>query len=160
MKLGFNIAAALTATAMVVTVVGTQAIAASKEIDAAIKARQSHMQLIAFNLGVLGGMAKGEADYNADAASAAASNLAALSKLDQSQHWPLGSDSETLGKEKTEALAAIMADDSKFNDRALDLVAAATAMEAAAGQGLDALQGAIGAVGKSCGGCHKVYRVE
>ena len=39
-------------------------------IAGAIKARQAHMQLYAFNLGTLGGMAQGKIDYDADAASA------------------------------------------------------------------------------------------
>ena len=43
-----------------------------------VEARQSLMHLYAFNLGLLGGMAKGEIEYDAEAAGAAASNLAAL----------------------------------------------------------------------------------
>jgi len=38
------------------------------------------------------------------------------------------------------------------------LVDAATKLSAVAGDGLDALKGAIGPVGKSCGGCHKPFR--
>ena len=38
---------------------------------AAVKARQSAMTLYSFNLGLLGGMAKGDIEYDADAASAA-----------------------------------------------------------------------------------------
>ena len=33
-----------------------------------VVARQSHMQLYAHNLGILGGMAQGKMDYDADAA--------------------------------------------------------------------------------------------
>ena len=39
------------------------------------------MQLYAFNISHLGAMAKGEVDYDAAAASAAANNLAALAAL-------------------------------------------------------------------------------
>ncbi len=124
----------------------------------AVKARQAQMQLYAFNLGTLGAMAKGEADYNADAASAAAGNLAKLSSLNAMAQWPAGSDTESLGREATGALPAIWAEGSDVGSKAKALSDAAAAMDAVAGQGIDALRGAIGPVGASCGGCHKVYR--
>lgn len=147
---------------LVAGVVGTTAISDAnhdaKAINAAVKARKSQMTLYAFNIGLLGGMAKGDIDYDADAATAAASNLAALSKLDQSRLWPKGSDNETLGKDKTEALPAIWTADSKVGEKAMAMTTAAVAMEQAAGGGLDSLRGAIGDLGKSCGGCHEPYR--
>ena len=39
------------------------------------------------------------------------------------------------------------------------MVDAATAMQAAAGTGLDGLKTAMGEVGGACGGCHKAFRV-
>jgi cytochrome c556 len=132
---------------------------ADKATMAAVKARQSIMTLNAFNIGLLGGMAKGEIEYDADAATAAASNLAALSKMDQSRMWPPGSDSETLGADVTEALPAIWAEDSKIGEAMMTLQEAAVAMEGAAGGGLDSLRSAMGPLGKSCGGCHETYRV-
>ncbi|MDU8929704.1 cytochrome c [Alisedimentitalea sp. MJ-SS2] len=125
---------------------------------AAIKARQAQMQLYAFNIGLLGGMAKGEIEYNADAASKAAANLAALSRLDQSRSWPMGSDNAKMGAETTAALPAIWAEGSDIMSKGMALGEAAAAMEQAAGGGLDALRGAIGPLGNSCGGCHKSYR--
>lgn len=142
-------------------VIGTTAISdshADKATMSAIKARQSLMSLQAFNIGLLGGMAKGEVEYNADAATAAATNLAALAKMDQSRMWPPGSDNAALGDDVTEALPAIWAADSKIGDDAMALVEATAAMQTAAGEGLDALRGAIGPVGKACGGCHENYR--
>lgn len=143
-------------------VIGTTAISDEnhdvKAIEAAIKARQAQMQMYAFNLGLLGGMAKGEIDYNADAAKAAASNLASLAKLDQSRMWPKGSDLETLGKDKTASLAVLWSAESTGREKGMAMATAAMAMETAAGDGLDALRGAIGPLGKSCGGCHELYR--
>ncbi|KPP87776.1 MAG: Cytochrome c556 [Rhodobacteraceae bacterium HLUCCO07] len=127
-------------------------------IEAALKARQSHMQLYAFNIGLLGGMAKGEIEYDADTASAAAGNLAALAKLDQSRYWPEGSSTLELSPDQTSALPDIWDDDSDIGEKAMDLVEATAEMETAAGDGLDSLRGAIGAVGESCSGCHKPYR--
>ena len=72
----------------------------------AVKARQSHMQLYAHNLGILGGMARGNIEYDAGAAQAAANNLAALSTLDQRSYWVPGTSNAELG-EATRALPAL-----------------------------------------------------
>lgn len=127
--------------------------------EPAIKARQSLMQLYAFNLGQLGAMAKGTMEYNAEAAQAAADNLLAASKMDQRAMWPQGSDSEAMAG-KTTALPAIWATYPEIEGKAKDLTAAAMAMQAAAGGGLDAVRANIGAVGGACGGCHKTYRMK
>jgi len=131
---------------------------ADKAIMAAVKARQSQMTLYSFNISVLGGMAKGDVAYDADAATAAARNLAALAQMDQSRMWPQGSDNEALGAETTAALPAIWQAGSTAAEKGMALATAAIAMEQSAGAGLDALRGAIGAVGKSCGACHESYR--
>ncbi len=124
---------------------------------AAVKARQAQMDLYAFNLGLLGGMAKGDIAYDADAASKAAGNLAALTRLDGSRVWPKGSDNGALG-DKTRALPAIWAEGSDIGAKAMALQEAAATMETAAGGGLDSLKGAMGALGGACGACHKAYR--
>lgn len=120
----------------------------------AVKARQSHMQLYAHNLGILGGMAKGEVDYDADAASAAATNLATLSKLDQRSYWVPGTSTAELGDE-TRALPAIWEPGSQAAEIGGQLAEAATALAAVAGDGQAALGPALGDVGKACGACHK-----
>jgi len=124
----------------------------------AVKARQSQMTLYSFNLGVLGDMAKGATEYDADVASKAASNLAALSSLDQSRLWPMGSDNSELGTDVTEALPKIWAADSDIGTMGKALADSTAALSGVAGDGLDALRGAIGGVGKACGDCHKAYR--
>lgn len=147
--------------AVLAALVATAAISdghADKSVLSAVKARQSQMVLYSFNLGLLGGMAKGDIAYDAQAASAAASNLAALSQLDQSRLWPQGSDNATLGVDTTEALPAIWEAGSTAGEKGMALATAALAMEKAAGGGLDSLRGAMSAVGKSCGGCHETYR--
>ena len=130
---------------------------AAKEIEAAVKARQSQMTLYSFNLGLLGGMAKGEIEYNADAAKGAAASLAALSTLDQSRFWPAGSDNEAFGK-GTRALPKIWTADSKARDIGASLAKASAELSNVAGNGLDALRGGMGAVGQACGACHDDYR--
>jgi len=128
-----------------------------KATAGAIKARQSHMELYQHNAGVLFGMAGGKIDYDAEAASAHAADLAALSTLNQRGYWLPGSDMETLG-DSTRALAAIWADGSNVGEIAGQLAEAAATMNEVAGDGLEAVQGAIGAVGAACTACHKAFR--
>ena len=122
----------------------------------AVDARQAHMKLYGFNLGILGGMARGNAEYDAEMASAAAANMAALVKLNQSAYWPMGSDNASI--EGTRALPALWENFGDVMKISGDFVAAAENLAAVAGNGLEALQGAIGPVGGACGACHKAYR--
>ncbi|KGB82522.1 MAG: cytochrome C554 [Confluentimicrobium sp.] len=124
-------------------------------VQAAIKARQAQMDLYAYNLGILGAMAKGDVEYNADIAGGAASNIVTLTSLDQSTLWPEGSDSMAA---ETRALPAIWDNFPDVMTKSQALVEAAVAMEAAAGTGIDGLRAAIGPLGGACGACHKVYR--
>jgi cytochrome c556 len=114
------------------------------------------MQLQAYNIGILGEMAKGAIEYDAATASAAAKNLNLLANFDQTIEWPEGSVQGTL--EGTRAAPAIWSDTPGFAAEWEKFAAATSAMEAAAGVDLVSLQGAIGAVGASCGSCHETYR--
>ncbi len=124
--------------------------------NAAVKARTSIMQLYAFNLGTLGAMAKGEADYNAEAATSAANNLVVLTQLDQSAMWPAGTDN--VSDPSSRALPAIWENFADVGAKGQALADAAVAMQAAAGQDLDSLKGAMGPLGGACSACHKAYR--
>ncbi|MQQ07204.1 cytochrome c [Epibacterium sp. SM1979] len=128
----------------------------AKVLEAAVKARQAQMTLYAFNLGLLGDMAKGKVEYDAQKAQAAASGLTALTKLDGSRMWLPGTDNESL--ENTRALPAIWAEGSDVGEKSKALKAAVAAMDEAAGQGLEPLKAAIGGLGGACGACHKAYR--
>ena len=146
------------ASAVAITVAGI-AVAGGHGGNPAVKARKSHMQLYAHNLGILGAMAKGEAEYNADAASAAAGNLAALTQMNQMSYWPAGTSSEDLGDE-TRALPAIWDDGgfAKAIEISTALASAATNLASVAGNGQEALGPALGPVGKECGACHKAFQ--
>lgn len=133
------------------------AIAGGHGGNPAVKARQAHMQLYAHNLGILGGMAKGEVEYNADAATAAANNLASLSTLSQRTYWAPGTSTAELGEE-TRALPAIWEEGSKAGEIGGQLAEAAAALAAVAGDGQAALGPAMGGVGQACGACHKAYQ--
>ena len=134
-------------------------IAQAEDFDGAIKARKSLMQLYAHYLGTLGGMAKGEVEYNAEQASAAANSLVAMMSADQTFMWPPGSDTEALG-DKTAALAVGWTSFPAILEKGEASLTAAKAMADVAGTDLASLQGAMGQLGKSCGGCHKEYRLK
>lgn len=125
--------------------------------DKAIKARQSLMQLLSFNLGHLGAMAKGDIAYDAKAAQAHADNLVTLARLDQSGLWVEGTDAEA-NPDKTRALKAIWDTYPKVAEKVEALQAGAEKMAAAAGSGVDGIKANMGAVGGACKGCHDDFR--
>lgn len=125
-----------------------------------IKARQSFMQIYAYNLGLLGAMAKGQSDYNAQIASGAANNLLAAAQMDNSTMWPKGSDAGVEGLDgKTRAKVDIWTTYPKIGEKGKALMDALTVMAADAGNGLDAVKANMGKVGKGCKGCHEDFRV-
>ncbi len=129
---------------------------AQDAVSQAVKARQAQMALFGYNLGQLGGMAKGAIAYDADAARAAAGNLVSLTAIDGRSMWV--ADSDEMSADNTRAKSEIWNNFADFGAKFSDLRGATVAMEAASGEGLDALRGAIGGLGGACGACHKVYR--
>jgi len=139
------------------TLVATALVADSHaDTHPAVKARQSQMQLYAFNLGTLGAMAKGEVDYNAEAAQGAADNLVKLSSLAAGPMWAPGTDDMSL--EGTRALATMWDNFPDVMAKGAAMGEAAGGMAAAAGTDLASLQAAMGPLGGACSGCHKAYR--
>jgi cytochrome c556 len=128
----------------------------AQDANPAIAARQAHMDLYMFNLGLVGGMARGNVEYNAEAASAAAANIAALAKLDQSRYWPEGTS--TLDSSDTRALPDLWDNIPDVISKAQALATAADAFAAQASGGLEALQAGLGPVGQACSACHEAYR--
>lgn len=150
--------ACLTAAAVsVAAIVGADGHISDEQIETSVKARQAHMQLYAFHIATLGGMAQDKMPYDAAAASAAADSLVALSTLSQARYWLPGSDSDSV--EGSRALPAIWAEGSDAGDKGAAFVEAALAMQTAAGTDLDALKAAMGPLGGACGDCHRSYRV-
>ena len=125
----------------------------------AIKARQGNMQIRAFNAGPLFAMAKGKMDYNAELAGKLAGNLKLLLDLDTSRDWPQGSDNKSYPKE-TRALPAIWTTYPEIGKYGKKYATAVTELSGVAGNGLDALRSKIGALGKSCKGCHDEFQDE
>lgn len=124
----------------------------------AVKARQSHMQLYGHNLGVLGAMAKGEVEYNAEAATAAANNLVALTSMSQTSYWAPGTSSDDLPDESRTLAKLWDGGFAKAVEINTALNAASVQMAAVAGDGQAALGPAVGAIGQQCGACHDDFR--
>lgn len=130
--------------------------ALAQEASPDVTARKAHMSLLAYNLGVLGGMAQGRIDYDAQVAATAAANLHAYTQVDTTRMWAAGTaQGETPGSRLLPAAFASMDD---FMARFEAMEAAAATLASVAGTDLAALQGAMGGVGASCGGCHQTYR--
>lgn len=124
------------------------------EADPAVKARQAHMQLYAFNLGILGNMAQGKTDYDADAAQAAADNLAAVASVDETAYWVEGT------AEGSRSLPVIWENLDDFIAKQNAVKTASLAMADVAGTDLASLQGAMGDLGGTCSACHREYRAR
>ena len=127
----------------------------SKEAEGAMKARSAHMTLYGHNSGILGAMAKGQADYDADLASSAAANLASLASMTETGYWIEGTDTSVEGSRAKPEIWTAMDD---FESKRKGLADATAALVAAAGTDLEAMTAAFGIVGDACGACHKAYR--
>ena len=125
--------------------------------EEAHEVREEHMKAFGAALRTLGGMAQGEAAYDAAAAQAAADSLLEHATTpDWAVMWPEGSAQGEI--EDSKALPAIWENPDDFQAKHQALIDAATAMQAGAGTDLAAVQASMGAVGASCGGCHESYR--
>ncbi len=129
---------------------------ADKRLAEGIKARQAQMQLNNFNLKILGAIAKGDVDYNAEAATFAASNIVHSASIHQPQAWLPGSDNSAV--EGTRALPALWENFPDAAEKSAELLAAANAMNAVAGNGQEAVNGAFDRLVGACIACHKSYR--
>jgi cytochrome c556 len=146
------------AASAVIVATGFGTVAIAQDLPFPVQARQGQMKMMGLNLGVLVGMVRGDAEYDADRAQIAANNLVALSSIDQSFHWPEGTDNVSLVG--TRALPEIWDNLSDFQEKYMAFGAAATGLAAVAGDGLDPMRAAFGPVGAACGACHDAYQAE
>jgi len=130
--------------------------ATAQSVEDTVAARQGQFKLFALHIGPLVGMAQGNMPYDADLAQAAADNLVKLTTLDQSLLWPEGSDNFSM--DGTRALPAIWENPEDFVAKLAALQEGTQAMQAVAGDGLDAVRGALGGIAGACSACHQAYR--
>lgn len=134
------------------------ALASADAIEDALEARQGYMKMISINMGMLSGMAKGEIDYDADAASRAGANIQALGGYDLPSLFIEGSS--TADVDDTEALPAIWDNSADFAAKFADLQEAAAAVAPTLGSGADAVGPALQKLGGTCKACHDDYRED
>ena len=146
MKYAFS---ALAALAVVATT-------ASADVPQAVKARQGQFNIMALNLGILGGMAKGAVEYDAAAAQAAADTLVAIAGSNQMPLWAPGTDNMSI--DGTRALPAAWDNIEDVTAKWMAFGAAAAEMQAVASNGQGELGPMLGKIGGACKACHEVYR--
>ncbi|MDW4497779.1 cytochrome c [Sulfitobacter sp. D35] len=148
---------ALATAALIAAAIGAAGIASAQDkAPPSVKARNHLMHVNGFAMGILGGMAKGEVEYDAALAASAAQNMHAMAMLDVVALWPEGTEQ---GAAKTSRSKAEIWSDMDGFKAGFDSMREATAtLVEAAGTDLETLRGAMGPVGKSCGDCHETYR--
>ncbi|KUF12356.1 c-type cytochrome [Pseudoponticoccus marisrubri] len=132
--------------------------ALAQDLPQPVKARQGQFNILALNLGILGGMARGTVEYDADAAQAAADSLVAVTMVDQRAMWPEGTDMESI--DGTRALPAAFENVEDVVAKWEALGEAAVAMQAAVGDGQQAIGQNMGAIAGACKDCHDDYRAS
>ncbi len=143
--------------AAVATALGALALPAiAQDFAGEVGARQGMFKIMGLNVGVLGGMARGNIPYDAEAAQVAADNLVAVSGINPLNMFPAGSDNAALGT--TRAKPEIWANVPDVGAKWAAFGEAAVAMQAAAGTGAEAIGPALGALGGTCQSCHEAYR--
>jgi cytochrome c556 len=131
----------------------TQTVLAQVKPEILVKQRQAAMTLQGKYAGPLGAMAQGKAPYNADTVAFNAAMLDALSRM------PWDGFAESTKDVKSAALPAVWTEGAKFKEAQDNFQKAVQALVAVSRGGDEAAQkAAIGAVGKTCGGCHQNFR--
>ena len=143
--------------AAIATALGALALpAAAQDFAGEVGARQGMFKIMGLNVGILGGMARGNIPYDAEAAGVAAANLVAVAGINPLNMFPAGSDNMAL--ETTRARPEIWDNVADVGAKWAAYGTAATALAAVAGTGQEALGPALGALGATCQSCHEAYR--
>jgi cytochrome c556 len=133
--------------------VAAGAVFAQAKPETLVKQRQSVMTLQGKYFGPMAAMAQGKAPYNADIVRRNAVFLDNLTRM----AWD-GFDPSTKDV-KSAALPAVYEQQAKFKEAASRLETEANKLYEVSRSGDEAaVKAQIGAVGKSCGGCHESFR--
>lgn len=127
--------------------------AAQVKPEQLVKQRQAAMTLQGKYFGPLGAMAQGKAPYNAELVANNAAFLDVLAKMPWDGFAPSTKDV------KSAALPAVFTDTAKFKEAQERLQREISKLVAISKSGDEAaVKMQLGAVGKSCGGCHENFR--
>ena len=119
------------------------------------EARQASMKKVGASIGLLSGMAKGEAPFDAAAAQGAFATMNEVAKT-YGDLFPVGSETGM----DTEAAPAIWANMDDFKAKIAKFEADTGAAAAMTFADAAAVGAAIGPVAANCGSCHQLYRVK
>lgn len=142
--------------ALVIAATMTGGAALAQDYKNQLKARQGLYWTLAVNIGILGSMAKGEMEYDAEAAQAAAESMHGVSMVHIGTLFPEGSDNMSI--DGTRAQPSIWENNEDFLAKWNDLGAATENAVANVGNGKDALGPVLGQLGGSCKACHENHR--
>ena len=142
----------LLAAGLAVALLSGEALAQAKP-ETLVKQRQSAMTLIGKYWGPMAGMMQGKIPYDVKVIQRNAGFLDNLSRM------PWDVFAESTKDVKSAALPAIWSDNAKFAEAADRLQNEASKLYAVSRSGDEAaVKAQMGAVGKSCGGCHETFR--
>ena len=146
-----NQAMAMAAAIVLGTTTGTAFAQAKPEV--LVKQRQAAMTLLGKYFGPLGGMAQGKVPFNAQVVQRNAEYLAVLSQMP----WD-GFDPSTADV-KSRAKPELFKETQKVKEHVERFQSEVKKLQTVAKSGDEsAIKAQIGAVGKTCGGCHDAYR--
>jgi cytochrome c556 len=132
--------------------------------EAAIRARQSIMRVMALNFGPVSQMAQGKAAFNKDVFTANALRLESVWAMNVGRFFPAGSDKPVEGSKIaafTRAKPEIWSQPGKFKQAQEGLTQALGKLAAAAKSGDEAaMKTAAGGVGKACKACHDDFQAK
>jgi len=136
--------------------VALPAAAQFRNAEAAVKYRQSVMQMQAFHFGRIAGMAQGRIPFDAKVA---AEDAALLDTIDKLPFVAFVEGSDKAGN--TRALPAVWTDRTKFDAASVKLQEEAAKLNAAAKTGnLDAIKAAVPGVANACKACHDNFQAQ
>jgi cytochrome c556 len=128
-----------------------------KQAKNVVEFRQALLQLVRSNVGVLGGMAKGVVPMNADVIALKGMRLEQLSLM-MEDYFKMDTRGFNVG---TDALDKIWENQNDFKAKIDGLTKASINLQNAAKSGDESqFKPAIGAIFKSCKGCHDDYKAE
>ncbi|GHF02791.1 c-type cytochrome [Thalassotalea profundi] len=128
-----------------------------KQAKRSVELRQAIFSLLGSNMGTLGAMAKGQIPVDAAVVEKNATRINQLSLMidDYTRVDTSGFDV------KTEALDKVWTERSNFEKHIADFTTASIALQKAAATGDEGtIKKAIGGVGKTCGGCHDIFKKD
>lgn len=128
-----------------------------KQANTAVQFRQAVFQLVRSNMGPLGGMAKGEIDYDAEVMRVNAMRIEQLALM-MGDYFELDTRKFSV---KTEAADIIWEEMGDFKSKRQDLVdAAANLQKVALAKDEANYRSAIGTLGATCKACHDKFKTE